>query len=142
MHEYNKDFYAWSLYNAGLIREGNLSKVDLENVAEEIESMGKSNRRELISRLVVLLAHLLKWQFQPGIRSKSWKLTIQEQRFEIQDLINESPSLKYELDKKLGEAYKKALRMIERDTGLIQSTFPAVCPFTLEEAFNQDFYPE
>ncbi len=92
--EYDKDFYAWSLHNAALIREGQLLKVDLKNVAEEIESIGKGNRRELIGRLSILLAQLLKWKFQPGSREKSWELTIKEQRFEVQDLLNEKPQFK------------------------------------------------
>ena len=121
--EYDKDFYAWSLHNAALIREGKLSKVDLKNVAEEIESMGKGNRRELISRLSILLAHLLKWKFQPSRRGKSWELTIKEQRFEVQDLLNESPSLKHELDKQLNHAYERALIIAEKETGLIMTFF-------------------
>lgn len=130
--EYNKDFYAWSLRNAALIRQGKLSEVDLENVAEEIESMGKGNRRELVSRLGILLAHLLKWKFQPGRRGKSWELTIQEQRFEIQDLLDESPSLKHILDEQLSHAYEKALIIAEKETGLNRDIFPVSCPFSLK----------
>jgi hypothetical protein len=140
--EYDKDFYAWSLHNAALIREGKLSEVDLENVAEEIESMGKANRRQLISRLAVLLAHLLKWKFQPGLRGNSWKYTVENQRFEVRDLLNESPSLKYELDDQLNHAYKKALILAAAETGLNRNTFPETSPFSLADALNENFFPE
>lgn len=140
--EYDKDFYAWSLHNAALIREGKLSEVDLKNVAEEIESMGKGNKRELISRLSLLLAHLLKWKFQPGRRGKSWELTIKEQRFEVQDILNESPSLKHELDEQLDHAYERALLIAEKETGLNHEVFPESCPFSLKEALKENFFPK
>ena len=140
--EYDKDFYAWSLHNAALIREGHLSKVDLKNVAEEIESMGKGNRRELISRLSILFAQLLKWKFQPGRRGKSWELTIKEQRFEVQDLLNESPSLRHELDGQLNHAYERALIIAEKETGLNHEAFPESCPFSLKEALKENFFPK
>ncbi len=141
-NEYDEDFYAWSLHNAALIRAGKLSEVDLENVAEEIESMGKANKRELISRLAVLLAHLLKWKFQPGLRGNSWKYTIENQRFEVRDLLNESPSLKHELDEQLNHAYKKALILAAAETGLTRTTFPETSPFSLADALNENFFPE
>ena len=140
--EYDKDFYAWSLHNAALIREGKLSKVDLEHVAEEIEDMGRSNRRELVSRLAVLLAHLLKWKFQTDHRSNSWKNKIEHQRFKVKDVLDESPSLKYELDKKLSHAYKEALMIAVEQTELNRDTFPKTCPFSLKEALNESFSPE
>ena len=84
--EYEEDFYAWTTHNVKLLREGKLSEIDVEHIAEEIESMGKSEKRELLSRLAVLMAHLLKWKFQPARRSKSWALTIKNQRIELDDL--------------------------------------------------------
>ena len=140
--EYDRDFYAWSLHNAALIREGKLSEVDLEHVAEEIESMGRADKRELISRLAVLLAHLLKWKFQPGLRGKSWRFTIKEQRETVIDLLDESPSLKHELDNQFSRAYQKALNIIEKETELNQNTLPKVCPFSLKESLKEDFLPE
>lgn len=140
-NEYETDFYAWSLHNAALIREGKLSKVDFKNVAEELESMGKGNRRELISRLSVLISHLLKWQFQPVLRGRSWELTIKEQRLEIEDLLDESPSLKHELEDQIHRSYEKALIAAEKETGLNQKTFPKTCPFSLKEILKDDFFP-
>ena len=139
--EYEKDFYAWAIHNAKLLREGNLSKVDIENVAEEIESMGKRERRELINRFAILIAHLLKWEYQPARRSKSWECTIKEQRFELIDLLEESPSLKHEIGEQLSHAYKRALLISGKDTGFDLKTFPKSCPFSLKQILNQKFFP-
>ena len=83
---YDKDFYQWTLYNAELLRQGKITEIDIQNIAEELESMGKSQKRELISRLAVLIMHLLKWQYQPEKRSHSWIETINEQRRQIVEL--------------------------------------------------------
>ncbi|OGT44797.1 MAG: hypothetical protein A3F42_02470 [Gammaproteobacteria bacterium RIFCSPHIGHO2_12_FULL_37_34] len=139
---YEKDFYAWAIHNAQLLRAGKLLEVDAEHVAEEIESMGKSEKRELINLLALLIAHLLKWQHQVIRRSKSWELTIKEQRFELTDLLEESPSLRHELEKQLSHAYKKALLIAEKETGLEQKHFKKQCPFTLKQMLHQKFFPE
>lgn len=139
--EYENDFYAWTIHNAQLLREGKLSEVDIEHVAEEIESMGKSERRELINRLAVLIAHLLKWKFQPERRSNSWKYTIEEQRDEVIELLEESPSLKYEIQDKLNRAYRKATLWAATEMGVNKSIFEDECPFNLENILNKDFYP-
>ena len=141
-HGYDKDFYAWAIHNAEMIRHGNLSEIDLENVAEEIESMGRSNKRELINRLAVLFAHLLKWQFQSERRSNSWKYTIEEQRFELKDLLKESPSLKHEIEEQVNHAYLKALLIATKETGFPRETFPKRCPFSLKQALNELFFPK
>lgn len=141
-HEYNRDFYAWALHNAELIRRGKLSEVDLENIAEEIESMGKSDKRKLINRLALLIAHLLKWQFQPGRRGNSWKYTIKEQRIKIKDLLEDSPSLKHELESKLAHAYEQAVIIAVKQTSLEESNFPKQCLYTIEQCFDDQFFPE
>src|SRR5262245_7533678 len=128
--EYEQDFYAWTIHNAKLLREGKLSEVDIEHIAEEIESMGKSERRELINRLAVLIAHLLKWQFQEERRSNSWKYTIEEQRDEVLELLEESPSLKYEIKGKLDRAYGKAILWAATEMGVNKSVFKDECPFS------------
>jgi hypothetical protein len=140
--EYDKDFYAWALHNAELIRQGKLSEVDLEHVAEEIESIGRSDKRELINRFAILLSHLLKWHYQPERRGNSWKYTIKTQRFEVVELLKDSPSLKYELDKQLYYAYEKALLLTVEQTGLSQDTFPITCPFSLNQALDNNFLPD
>ncbi|OGT37714.1 MAG: hypothetical protein A3F11_00820 [Gammaproteobacteria bacterium RIFCSPHIGHO2_12_FULL_37_14] len=140
--EYEKDFYAWTLHNAELLRKGKLSEIDIAHLAEEIESMGKGERRELVNRLALLMAHLLKWKYQPIRRSKSWKLTIKEQRIQIGRLLEESPSLKNALGAKIKDAYEQATVIAERETALEENTFPKKCPFTLNECLNQKFFPE
>jgi hypothetical protein len=135
------DFYAWSRHAAAALRAGDYSQVDMAAVAEELEHMGASERRALINRLAVLLMHLLKWQFQPGIRSRSWELTLIEQRREIQDLLGDNPSLKPQLAEKLGNAYSKALLKAERETQLPAQTFPTSCPYDIEDILREDFYP-
>jgi hypothetical protein len=140
--DYDKDFYAWAIYNAQLLRAGKLSEVDIEHVAEEIESMGKSEKRELINRLAVLLSHLLKWKFQPDKRSNSWKYTIEEQRDEVLELLEDSPSLNHELDLQVSRAYKKAVLFAATETSFGKETFPKECPFSLKQSLNKEFFPE
>jgi Domain of unknown function DUF29 len=91
---YDEDFFAWTEEQARLLRAGEFSHLDIANIGEEIESMGCSERGEIESSLVVLLAHLLKWQVQVGFRSKSWSATIQQQRDRIEDLLDVSPNLR------------------------------------------------
>jgi hypothetical protein len=140
--DYNKDFYAWLMKNADLLRQHKFNEVDIEHVAEELESMGKSEKRELTSRLTVLLAHLLKWKCQPALRSRSWKNTILTQRIDILELLEDSPSLKYELEERAVIAYEKAKLSAEDETGIDKNNFPETCPFTFEELLRKDFLPE
>ncbi len=138
---YNIDFYAWALHNAELLKQGKFSDIDFQHIAEEIEGLGKSDKRELINRCALLLAHLLKWQFQSDKRSNSWKYTIEEQRDEILELLEDSPSLKNELAEKWNRSYAKALRIAAADTGMNKNNFPAHCPFSLNDALNDNFFP-
>jgi len=139
---YEKDFYAWANKNAELLRAGRLSEVDAGNIAEELETMGRSEKRELTNRLAVLLAHLLKWVFQPELRSNSWKYTIRGQRDDILDILEESPSLRSEIDERLVKAYEKATRLAAEQTGLEEGNFPANCPYSFDQAMDKDFWPE
>jgi hypothetical protein len=139
---YDLDFYAWAMRNAELIREGRLSEIDVENVAEELESMGKSQRRALSNRLIVLLAHFLKWQYQPDKRSRSWKNTIKVQRLDLRELLDENPSLQPSLQEAMVSAYTKARLLAASDTGLDEMEFPEDCPFTLEQAMDSAYWPQ
>ncbi len=139
---YDQDFYAWTMKSADLIRHGRWEEIDQENMIEELEYMGKREKRELISRLAVLMAHLLKWQFEPERRSNSWKYTIETQREDILDLLEDSPSLRYEIDKKLAKAYLKAVRIAARETGIRKSVFPEAPPFSFEKTVDDTFFPE
>jgi hypothetical protein len=135
---YDRDFYAWTNEQAELLRAGRASELDWTNIAEEIESVGNSLQDQLTSRLGVLLAHLLKWRFQPGRRGTSWRLTITEQRRRVERLLRKNPSLKHDLAETLADAYGDALLMAERETGLPNDTFPAACPWTFDQAMQED----
>jgi hypothetical protein len=139
---YDRDFYAWANEQAALLRAGRLTEADIENIAEEIDSIGRGEKHELINRLAVLLTHLLKWQYQPALRGNSWRLIIEEQRYRLENHLSDNPSLKSQLSQARQDAYKLALVQTERESGLARSTFPAHCPFTCEEAVDPDFWPE
>jgi len=138
---YEQDFYAWANEQAALLRAGKLSAADIEHIAEEIDSMGRTERRELVNRLAVLLLHLLKWEFQPGLRGNSWRLTIEEQRYRLADHIADNPSLKATLPETTANAYRLALVEAERETGLARATFPTACPWTFGQITAGDFWP-
>ena len=139
---YEEDFVAWTEEQVRLLRAGELALLDIENLAEEIESMGRSTRRELRNRLTVLVAHLLKWQYQPGFRSRSWSAALREQRQQIDDLVEESPSLRALLAEGLDRIYVAARDRAATETGLPDSLFPTECPFTPEQIRAPDFLPE
>ncbi len=140
--DYEEDFYAWTVEQARLLRAGEFSDIDVENIAEEIESMGRSDRRAIESRLTVLLAHLLKWQLQPQMRSTSWSGTIREQRRQIEKLLRDSPSLRPFVPAVLAEAYADAREDAAAETGLPETAFPEACRFTPEEVLSRSFLPE
>ncbi len=139
---YERDFHAWSEQQAALLRAGQVDALDRENLAEEIQSMGSSNRRELITRLEQLLMHLLKWRYQPGHRGASWEISIDKQRNALEDLFDESPSLRTRLPDVRDKAYVRARRQASRETGLPLATFPETCPFTLEQVLDDGYWPD
>ena len=139
---YEKDFYAWSQESARLMREKKFSELDVENIAEEIEAMGKRDKRELASRLSSLLMHLLKWRYEAEHRSRSWNLTIVNQRAEITDLLKDSPSLSHKLPDMIAGAYSRARKNAALETGLPITTFPEICPYSQEEILDADFLPK
>lgn len=139
--DYERDVYAWAMEQAALLRAGRLSEADVENIAEEIESLGKSEKRELMSRLSVLLLHLLKWQVQPGLRTRSWTLTIREQRRMLARHLSENPSLRSSMDEVLEDAFGDAVIAAERETDLSVDAFPATCPWARDEILSESFLP-
>lgn len=139
---YEKDFYAWSQESARLMRERKFSDLDIENIAEEIEALGRRDKRELTSRLSSLLMHLLKWQYEAEYRSRSWKSTIVNQRAEIADLLEDSPSLSHKLPDMIAGAYSRAINTAALETGLPVATFPETCPYSQEEILDGDFLPK
>ena len=138
---YEHDFYAWANEQAALLRAGNLSAADIGNIAEEIESMGRSERRELVSRLTVLLLHLLKWQYQPDRRGASWEAPIANTRDDLSDHLADNPSLKAQLPESIVAAYRRARRDAAGETSLRIATFPQACPWTCEQAMDEEFWP-
>ncbi|EAA3839560.1 DUF29 domain-containing protein [Salmonella enterica] len=139
---YTSDYYGWTQQQAELLRAGKLGDLDVNNLLEELESMGGSELRELESRLEVLFMHLLKWTYQPNFRGKSWTLTIKEQRRKIARRLEKSPSLKRELSEMAVESYGDAILSAARETGLDEENFPPEMPWTLADALREDFMPE
>jgi hypothetical protein len=139
---YDRDFYAWANEQAALLRAGKLTEADIENIAEEIETMGRSEKRELVSRMSVLLLHLLKWQFQPARRGNSWRLSIENTRYQLEEHLDDNPSLKSQLDQVMRNAYRRAVNDAAIETGLARGTFPSDCPYTFDQTANPDFWPE
>ena len=138
---HDQDFHAWAKRNAELIRQGKLSEIDVENIAEELESMGKSQKRELVNRLAVLLAHLLKWQHQPERRSNSWVSTIVTQRREILLLLDESPSLEHDMDSSIEKGYRFAVDQAAREMGVGKDMLLKSCSYSFDQIVNEDFWP-
>ncbi len=137
MTRYEEDFYAWTQEQASLLKEGRLTELDMLNLIEELESMGRRDRHELRNRLIVLVSHLLKWRYQPRPEAKSWRFTIREQRRRIRWLLEESPSLRSVIPSLLAQAYPSAREHAAQETGLALDTFPEACPWTLEEILEE-----
>jgi len=139
---YDTDFYGWTQQQADTLRAGNFASLDLDNLIEEIEDMGKRQKQELRSKLTVLLAHLLKWRYQPGFRGSSWQATIKEQRIRITDHMMENPSLQSALPETYEKAYRYAVLAAVKETGMDEAAFPAQCPWTFDQAMDDSFWPQ
>jgi hypothetical protein len=138
---YGTDFHAWTLEQVGLLQSQQFAQLDLVNLVEEIESLGRKERQELRNRLGILLEHLLKWQFQPEQRTNSWVGTIREQRAQIKFLLKDSPSLKPYLEQTFADAYELAVALAIRETLLGEETFPEDPPYELEQSLDPEFLP-
>lgn len=139
---YEQDFYAWTQEQALKLRTRRLKELDVENIAEELESMGRSERQTLISRLTVLLAHLLKWRFQPQRRGKSWRASIKEQRLKLAEHLDDNPSLRAILDEAVIKAYRYGVLDVVKQTPFDETDLPDTCPFTLEQIFDENYWPD
>ena len=138
---YQNDFYGWTKQQSELLKAGQFERVDVEHLVEELESMGASERRELGNRLAVLMAHLLKWQFQPERRGRSWQLTIKEQRNRIQRVLRQNPSLRPSLSETVADVYSDARLMAARETDRDETAFPQDCPWSADIILNETFWP-
>jgi hypothetical protein len=139
---YEHDFLAWTQEQAALLRSGDWAKADVEHIAQQIENIGATEKRELVNRLAVLLLHLLIWRFQPALRGTSWRLTIKQQRLKIVDHFDDNPSLNATRSAAIATAYRYACVDAERETGLPDKTFPAQCPWTYDEMMDENFWPQ
>jgi hypothetical protein len=141
---YEQDFYKWTQATATLIRQGKWHEVDPARLAEELESSGKRDRRELESRLEVLTMHLLKWCYPPERRgdSHSWYDTILEQRGQIQPLLDDSPSLRPQVVTLLVQHYPRACRRALGETQIPATAFPQACPWSAAQVLDDDFWPK
>ncbi len=146
---YDQDFDRWTKNQVELLRQGRANDLDIEHLIAELEDMGKGSLRELESRFIILIAHLLKWQYQlhtlaeqwQAFEGKSWRKTIIEQRAQLGFLLDKVPSLKTSLELARQEAYPAARRLAIKETGMPPETFPDACPYTASELLNEDFLP-
>jgi hypothetical protein len=138
--KYDTDLYQWTIEQADALRRRAVNELDYDNLAEEIESVGRSERREIRSRLEILLIHLLKWRYQPEKQSDSWRASVSEARQRIEDVLSDNPSLRPFPADALASAYRlatldKAIRRLE----LLH--LPHSCPWTIEDVLRDDFWP-
>jgi hypothetical protein len=137
--DYERDVYAWSQEQARLIREGRWDAIDRENVAEEIESVGRSEFSKLESALRVLMLHMLKWDHQPERRGSSWRLSIAEQRARLRNVLADNPGLRPRISEAMSRAYERARLRAIRETGRDEGTFPDTCPYSWDDVVARDF---
>jgi hypothetical protein len=136
---YEHDFYSWLMEQARHIREGRFAALDRDNLAEEIESLGREQFNKLVSALRVLMLHMLKWDHQPALRSRSWVLSIEEQRLEIADVLADNPGLKPRIGEAIARAYRRARIEAAKETGLDEKEFATTCPYAFDDMTSRDF---
>ena len=139
---YLADFNSWVARTAQLLREQRWQEIDLENLIEEVEDLGKSERRGIASQLTRLLLHLLKWQYQPQRRSDSWLDSITDARTQIELAIEDSPSLKSYSAEQLKDSYQRARRQAAKQTGIRLTVFPEECLYPLKLILDEDWLPQ
>jgi hypothetical protein len=139
---YERDFFAWSRRQAELLRAGRLGEADILNIAEEIDSMSRTEKRELVSLLTMLLLRLLKWRYQSENRSASWEASIRVQRNRLDDHLDDNPSLKPLLPPALANAYRDARLEAAAETGLGLESFPEDSPWAIAQVLERDFWPD
>jgi hypothetical protein len=142
MEQIQTDYHAWILRIANLVRQKRFEEINPEELAEELENMGVKERREMTNRMMILIAHLLKWQFQADNRSRSWYGSIFEQRKQILRELKLSPSLKPYISTAIFEAYPDAADLAIRETKLPSHFFPETCPYSIEQLLDYDFFPD
>jgi hypothetical protein len=136
---YDSDFYSWSQEQGRLVREGRWSEVDRENVAEEIESLGREQFNKLESAFIVLLLHMLKWDHQPERRSRSWANSIAIQRLDLADVLADNPGLRPRINEAIARAFRKARLEASTETALATAKFPETCPYSFDDITSRSF---
>jgi len=139
---YETDFNLWLKETVNLLRKGEVEKLDLENLAEEIEDMGNSRKDALESNLIRVLQHLLKWKYQPQKRTNSWKASITEHSLRLNKAFKKSPSLKPYFESVFADCYQDARLITSQETGLDIAIFPDLCPFSQADVLNPQYLPE
>ncbi len=138
---YNQDFFSWTHQQAELLSQKRFEQLDLEHLIEEIRDLGNRHYDQLESRLMVLIAHLLKWQILHWKRSNSWRATIRVQRASLAKLLRRNPGLKSRLEEAMAESWQEARDLAIAETDLPDEQFPECCPFTIGEILDSDFWP-
>lgn len=138
---YEIDFYAWTRQQSQFLKAGLLNEIDIHHLIEELDDVGKSERRALESHLRNLLLHLLKWQFQPQLRGSSWRQSIRNARIAVDKIVKDSPSLKSLIIIAIQDEYANAKADAVDETGLNEAYFPSVCPYSEADLLNKDFWP-
>jgi len=138
---YEQDLFAWTQQQVNLLTHQRWHELDVENLIDELEGMARRDRREMINRLIILIAHLLKWKFQPDHQSGSWRGSIQEQRLQLNGLLEDSPSLHQQFIESLEKAYPQAVKLASKETELPTTKFPNECPYELAQLLDEDFLP-
>jgi len=138
---YEQDLFAWTQQQVNLLTHQRWHELDVENLIDELEGMARRDRREMINRLIILIAHLLKWKFQPDHQSGSWRGSIQEQRLQPNGLLEDSPSLHQQFIESLEKAYPQAVKLASKETELPTTKFPNECPYELAQLLDEDFLP-
>jgi hypothetical protein len=139
---YERDIHAWTQQTAELLKQGRFQEIDVEHLIEELDSMGRRDRRELVSRLKILLAHLLKWQYQPTLRCGSWRGSILEQRLRIRDGLQDCPSLQSFVAEAVLAAYADDAELARKETGIPHDQFPKQSPYPLSSLLDDDWFPD
>jgi len=137
--EYDRDFYSWLMEQARHVRDGRWDSIDRENLAEEIESSAREQFNKLESAFRAVLMHFLKWDHQPSQRSRSWLLSIEAQRLEIEDVLADNPGLKPRIGEAITRAYRKARIEAAKETGLDKATFPETCGYSYDDMVSRTF---
>jgi hypothetical protein len=139
---YDEDLARWSAEQAKLLLDGRLDRADLENLSEEIASVGRSEEGQIDARMEVLIQHLLKWQYQPDHRTNSWKAGIVEQRIRIGRVLKRSPSLRRYASESVEGSFVIGRAEAIRETGLPETGFPETCPYSIEQILDPQFLPD